>query len=200
VRTAVSRSVRGSGSAAGRGIVGDHRGQLDQRHRIPGGLGEHLGPGPAAGRPRLPVQQESGVRRGQRLQVQLGEAAVKAGGRGLPAGADQQHDLLGVQAAAGEGQRVQRAAVQPVGVIGDHQDRGAFGQIREQGQDGHPGQQRVRGAGVRGEAERPGQGLGLPAGEPGGGRQHRPQQLMQAGEREPGLRFPAGDRQHPHAR
>ena len=197
----VSQGQRlGGPPAAGGGIVGDHRGQLDQRHRITGRLGEHLRPGPPAGRARLPVQQEAGVRRGQRLQVQLREAPVKAGGRGLPPGAHQQHHPLGVQAAAGEGQRVQRAAVQPVGVIGDHQDRGPFGQIRQQGQDGHPGQQRVRSTGVRRKAQRPQQRLGLPAGEAGGAGQHRPQQLMQPGEREPGLRFPAGDRQHPHAR
>ena len=135
----VSRGQRlGGPAAAGRGIVGDHLGQLDQRHGITGGLGEHLRPRPPAGRARLPVQQPAGVIGGERLQVQLGEAAVEAGGRGLTPGADQQHDPLGVQAAAGEGQRVQRAAVQPVGVVGDHQDRGVFGQIRQQGQDGRP--------------------------------------------------------------
>ena len=100
--------------------------------------------------------------------MQLGEAPVKAGRRGLPPGTDQQHHPLGVQPAAGEGQGVQRAAVQPVGVVGDHQDRGPFGKIRQQGQDGSPGQQRVRSAGVRGKAERPQQGLGLPSGQAGG--------------------------------
>ena len=140
----VSQGQRlGGPAAAGGGIVGDHRGQLDQRHGITGRLGEHLRPGPPAGRAGLPVQQAAGVCRGQRLQVQLREAPVKAGRRGLPPGAHQQHDPLGVQAAAGEGQRVQRAAVEPVGVVGDHQDRGPFGQIRQQGQDGDPGQQRV---------------------------------------------------------
>ena len=164
----VSQGQRlGGPAAAGGGIVGDHLGQLDQRHGITGSLGEHLRPGPPAGRARLPVQQQPGVGRGQRLQMQLRESPVKAGGRGLPAGAHQQHDPLGVQAAAGEGQGVQRAAVQPVGVVGDHQDRGPFGQIREQGQDGDPGQQRVRSTGVRGQAERPQQRLGLPAGKAG---------------------------------
>ena len=114
----------GGPAAAGRGILGDHLGQLDQRHGIAGGLGEHLGPRPPAGRARLPVQQPPGVIGGERLQVQLGEAAVEARRRGLIPGADQQHDPIGVQAAAGEGQRVQRAAVQPVGVVGHHQDRG----------------------------------------------------------------------------
>ena len=197
----VSQGQRlGGPMAAGGGIVGDHRGQLDQRHRITGRLGEHLCPGPPARRAGLRVQQAAGVRCGQRLQVQLREAAVEAGRRRRPPGAYQQHDPLGVQAAAGEGQRVQRAAVEPVRVVGDHQDRGPFGQIRQQGQDGHPRQQRVRSAGACRKTERPGQRLGLPAGQAGGTGQHRPQQLMQPGEREPGLRFPAGDRQHPRAR
>ena len=204
MRTALSRSVRrqrlGGPAAAGRGIVGDHLGQLDQRHGITGRLGEHLRPGPPAGRARLPVQQAAGVCRGQRLQMQLRESPVKAGGRGLSPGAHQQHDRLGVQAAGGEGQGVQRAAVEPVGVVGDHQDRGVFGQIRQQGQDGDPGQERVGSNGVRGEAERPQQSLCLPAGKAGRAGQHRPQKLVQPGEREFGLRFPAGDRQYPHAR
>ena len=185
---------------AGPGIIGDHRGQLDQRHRITGRLREHLRPGLPTGRPRLPVQQQAGVPGGQRLQMQLGEAAVKTGGRGLPPGTHQQHHPLGVQPTAREGQRVQRTAVQPVRVIGDHQDRGPFRQIRQQRQDGHPGQQRVRRTGIRRNAQRPQQRLGLPPRQPGGNRQHRPQQLMQPGEREPGLRLPASDRQHPHPR
>ena len=185
---------------AGPGIIGDHRSQLDQSHRITGRLREHLRPGLPAGRPRLPVQQQAGVPGRQRLQMQLGEAAVKTGGRGLPPGTDQQHHPLGVQPAAREGQRVQRTAVQPVRVIGDHQDRGPFRQIRQQRQDGHPGQQRVRRTGIRRNAQRPQQRLGLPPRQPGGNRQHRPQQLMQPGEREPGLRLPASDRQHPHPR
>ena len=164
----VSRGQRlGGPAAAGGGIVGDHLGQLDQRHGITGGLGEHLRPGPPAGRARLPVQQAAGVCRGQRLQMQLRESPVKAGGRGLPPGTHQQHDPLGVQAAAGEGQGVQRTAVQPVGVVGDHQDRGAFGQIRQQGQDGRPR------SGAGREQRGPQQGRAPPAGPGPAGREAR---------------------------
>ena len=42
--------------------------------------------------------------------------------------------------------------------------------------------------------------LGLTAGKPGRGPQDRPQELMQPGEREFGLRFPASNGQYPHAR
>ena len=108
--------------------------------------------------------------------MQLRETPVKAGGRGLPAGADQQRDPLGVQAAADEGQRLERTAVDPMGVIGEHRGAGSAGKVRQQGQDGHPGQQRVRCAGVRRQAKRPHEGLGLQAGEGGGGGQDRPQE------------------------
>jgi hypothetical protein len=87
-----------------------------------------------------------------------------------------------------------------VGVVGDHQDRGTFRKVRQQGEHGDPGEERVRSTGVRGEAERAQQGLCLPARKTGGTGQHRPQELMQPGEREFRLRFPAGDRQDPHAR
>ena len=61
--------------------------------------------------------------------MQLRESAVKAGGRSLPACAQKQHDPLGVEAGAGEGQGVKRVAVEPVRVVGDHEDRGTFGKI-----------------------------------------------------------------------
>ena len=132
--------------------------------------------------------------------MQLRESPVKAGGRGLPPGAQKQHDPLGVEAAADEGQGVKRAAVEPVRVVGDHEDRGTFGKIRQHGEYGHPGQERVGSNRVGRDAERPQQGLCLPAGKGGGAGQHRPQELMQPGEREFRLRFPAGDGKYPHAR
>jgi hypothetical protein len=89
-------------------------------------LGEYLRPGPPAGRPGLPIEQEAAVSGGERLEMQFRESPVKAGRRGVSAGAHQQHDPLGVQAAADEGQGVKRAAVQPMGVVGDHQERGVF--------------------------------------------------------------------------
>jgi hypothetical protein len=87
-----------------------------------------------------------------------------------------------------------------VSVVGDNEDRGTFRKIRQQGQHGDPGQERVGSGGVRVEAERPAQRPRLPAGKGGGTGKHRPQELMQPGEREFRLRLPAGDRQHPHAR
>ena len=194
------RQWLGGPAAAGRGIVGDHLGQLDQRHGITTGLSEHLSPGPAPRWPRLPVQQVAGVCRGQRLKMQFRESPVKPGGRGRPPGAHQQHDPLGVETAAGEGQGVQRTAVEPLGVVGYHQNRRTFRKIRQQGEYSDRGEERVGSNGVRSKAERAQQGLCLPARQAGGTGQHWSQELMQPGEGEFRLRFPAGDRQYPRAR
>ena len=44
--------------------------------------------------------------------------------------------------------------------------------------DGHPSEQRIGSNRIRSQAQRPHQGLGLPAGKTGGTGQHRPQELM----------------------
>ena len=55
--------------------------------------------------------------------MQLRESPVKAGRRDLAPGTQKHHDPFGVQAAGGERQDVKRAAVQPVSVVGDHENR-----------------------------------------------------------------------------
>jgi len=131
--------------------------------------------------------------------MQLRESPVKAGRRDLAPGAQKHHDPLGVETAAGEGQGVKRTAVEPLGVVGYHQNRGTFRKIRQQGEYSDRGEERVGSNGVRSQTERTQQGLGLPARQAGGTGQHWPQELMQPGEGEFGLRFPAGDRQYPRA-
>jgi hypothetical protein len=194
------RQRLGGPPPAGSGIVGDHLRQLDQRHGITAGLSEHLRPVSPARRARLPVQQAASVCRGQRPKMQFGETSVKAGGRGRSPGAHKQHDPLGVEAAAGETQGVKRAAVEPLSVVGDHEHRGTFRKIRQQGEYGDPGEQWVGNDGVRSKAKSAQQGLCLPARKVGGTGQHRPQELMQPGEREFRFGFPAGDPQYPRAR
>ena len=79
------------GPAPPGGRVGrDHLGQLDQRHRVAGRLGEHLLPGPAARRVRLGIQQPPGVLGAQRLQQQVREVPLETCGREVPARAEQQ--------------------------------------------------------------------------------------------------------------
>ncbi len=71
-------------AAAGRGVGRYHRGQLDQRHRVAGRLGQHLRPGPPARRPGLRVEQPARVRSRQRFKPQLRETPVKAAGGTCP--------------------------------------------------------------------------------------------------------------------
>jgi hypothetical protein len=186
--------------AAGGGIVGDHPRQLDQRHRITGGLAEHLRPRPPEGRAKLLVQQAAGVRGGERLKPQLRESPVEARGRGLPPGAEKHHQPLRVKAAAGERQRLKRAAIEPVSVVDDQEHRRTLGKIRHQGQQANPRHERVGTSLVRVKTESPKQRPCLPTREARDAGQYRPQELMQPGERESRLRLPAGDRQHPHSR
>ena len=65
--TAISRSLGGSGSAAQRRLAAGSAAitlaSSISAIGITGRLGEHLHPGPPAGRPGLPVQQEAGVGR-----------------------------------------------------------------------------------------------------------------------------------------
>ena len=70
--------------------------------------------------------------------MQFREPPVKAGRRRLPPDTQQQNDPLSVQAAAGKGEHLERAAVEPVGVVGDHQHREGFGKIRQQGKTATP--------------------------------------------------------------
>ena len=132
------------GPAPPGGRVGrDDPGQLDQRHRVAGRLGEHLRPGPAARRVRLGIQQPPGVLDAQRLQPQFREIPLEPRGRDVPARAQQQHERFGFQAPGGEGERVERTAVQPLGVVGDQQQRAVLRQVGEQGEHGEPGQQGI---------------------------------------------------------
>jgi hypothetical protein len=82
-----------------------------------------LAPGAAARPPGLLVEQPAGLRWWQGLQVQFGQASVKARRRSAPAYAQEQHDWLGVQAVAGEGERVQRAAIQPLRIVDQDKNR-----------------------------------------------------------------------------
>jgi hypothetical protein len=50
---------------------------------------------------------------------------------------------------AGEGEGAQRAAIEPVGVIDDRQNRGPVRQVRQQCEYGDPGQQTVRSDRIR---------------------------------------------------
>jgi len=119
-------------------IGGDHCGQFNQRHRIPGGLIEYLTAGTAPGRAGLGVEQPAGRRIRQWPELQLGEAAVESPGRRRSTSTEQEHDLLRIKAGGGEGERVKGAAIKPVRVLDDQEQRGFLRHVGQQGKNGDP--------------------------------------------------------------
>lgn len=151
-------------------------------------------------RARLRVQEQARVRPGEGAQQEPRQVPLETGGRYGPAGAGQQHELLRFQAAGSEGERVEGGAVQPLRVVGRHQQRLFVGQFGQQGEYGDPGEQGIGRRGLVGEPERAAQRLGLTGRQAHHAVQHRAQQLVQPGERQVPLRLAAGGRQHPHPR
>jgi hypothetical protein len=131
---------------------------------------------------RQGVQQPARAGVAQRLQGQLRKTAVKTRGRHAAAHGDQQRDRLRVQPPGGEGERGERAVIQPLGVIGHDERRPVVRDGAQQGEHGHADQQRVgRDRFVR-QGERAEQRLGLPLGQLGDAAEDRAQQLVEAGE------------------
>ena len=204
VRTAVSRSVRGSGSAAHRRLAAGSSAITVASSISAIGLPAAWASTWARARPRggrgCPSSRRPASAADSGSRCSSGKPRSKPGGGAWPRAPTSSTTRsasrrLPAKASASSELRSSQWASSATTRTGDRSDK-----IRQQGQDGHPGQQRVRSAGVRSQAERPGRARACRPGRPGGAGQHRPQQLMQPGEREPGLRFPAGDRQHPHAR
>jgi hypothetical protein len=133
------------GGPAPRGsrVGGDHLRQFDQRQRVADRLREYLLPGPAARWVRLRVEQPPGLRHRKRGQDQFGEVPVEPGRGNRSAGGEQQDERFGLQAPRGEGERVQRCAVQPLCVVGGHQYRAVLGQPGQQREYGDSGEQGV---------------------------------------------------------
>ena len=61
-----------------------------------------------------------------RLQDQFREVALETRWRDVSASAEQHHERLGIQAPGGEGERVQRGTVKPLGIICHHEERSVF--------------------------------------------------------------------------
>ena len=169
------RERLGRPAAPGARVGSDHLRQLDQRQRVPGRLGEHLFAGAAARRARLPVEEQAGVRQAQRRQQQPREIPLETSRRHVPARAGQQHEPLRFQAAGGEGERVKRGTVQPLRIVGGHQQRRVVRQPGKQGEHGDSGQQRVGRHGIFGKRESTAQRPGLPGRQAGHAVQHRAQ-------------------------
>ena len=110
---------------------------------------------------------------------------------------DEHGDRVGLQPPRHEHERLGRRAVEPVGVVDDAQQRPLVGGGGEQAQHGDRDQEAVLdplGRQPEGAAQRG----GLHVGQLAGAVEHRPQQLVQAGEGQLGLGLDAGPREHAH--
>ena len=173
---AVERHVAGA-------LRGPERGrQLDERERVARGGVEQLRP--HRGRQILAAQH-----RDRRLAVERAEPALRQPGRReLVAGGGEQCDPLRLEPAGCEGQRRGRRGVEPVEVVHEDERRAGLGQQPE-----HAGAEQERlGRRALRHPERPLERRGLRPGQRGGPVEHRSEQLMQAGERQLGLRLRAG--------
>jgi hypothetical protein len=120
------------------------------------------------------------VERCDRERLDAGERADDLADR---AGRADQHDALGAQPARDEDQRVARRVVEPVHVVGEHDERPLLGGRGEQRE--HPGRDREAvERGRRLERQRAAQRARLDLGDLVAQRQQRREQLEQAGERD----------------
>ena len=114
-------------------------------------------------------------------------------------GRGQQHDRIVLKAAGDEAEHADRGRIQPLHVLGHHQQRLPGGRVREQVQGRHGQRERLR-RGSCGDAEGDPQS-GLPRlGDQVGQGQQRPQQLIEPGHGQARLRRAAERPQDPPAR
>jgi hypothetical protein len=191
----------GREAAPARELVGiqRHR-QLEQRQWIAlGGLDQ----APTNVR-REPGWELLGQQSGGGVGIQPGEVKLsEAGGRErmevVIVGGDQQHDPFGLEPSGSEGKRVGRRLVQPLRIVHQADQWPLLGHLREQAQRAHTNQEPV-GAFGGGEPEGSLQGGRLGAWKPLDMAEHRPDELMQGGERQLRLGLDAGPPQHLHRR
>ena len=169
--------------------------ELDQRQRVAGGLLQD----PVALRQAKLLRRSVEQLRGHR-RVKGGEPALRQPGicehrRIAVTDGGQQHDRVGVQPACDEGEHVSCRAIEPVGVLGDQQQRRVAGDLREEVERGH-GDTKMLGCGPVCEPERGVERLPLSRDQVRRAVFDRPQQLMQTREGQTRLRLNAGRAQH----
>jgi hypothetical protein len=118
-------------------------------------------------------------------------------GRRPPPARDEHRHPLGVQAPDGEGERLERPAVEPGRVVDHDQERLLIRDLGQQGEGRQPDEKAV-GCRLLLHPERAAERRGLAARQPIDVAQHRSQQLMQPGEGE--LRFGLDARGQEHTR
>ena len=190
----VQRQVEAQRRAAGALVVAERARQLEQRERVAAGDVDQLvahdrGQGAVEQGPRLGVAQPGEPQLGQPVRLERARVAL--------ARSDQHGDRVGLQPPGDEHERLGRRAVEPVGVVDHAQQRLVVGHGREQAQHGDRDEEAVLDA-LGGQPEGAAQGRGLDVGELVGEVEDRPQQLVQAGERQLGLGLDAGAGEHAH--
>ena len=129
------------------------------------------------------------------VEHELGQAAgVEAGVAHAVASGEEHDDALALQPPRDEQQRVGRRHVEPLRVVDEAQDRPFLGELRQQRQHGDRDQEPVVAAALP-EAQRALERGGLGRGQVVAQSQGGPDELMQAGERELGLRLDAASRE-----
>ena len=187
------------GAAASSPGQADRLRQLEQGERIPLGQPEHPGLGRRTEVGRHRGKQPGRVLGGERRQVEhaAGHAAERVGfvvpGRG------QQHDRVVLESTGDEAEHVQRPRIEPLQVLGHHQQGLLGGRVGQQ-VEGRHGQREGLRRGADGDPE------GSPQGRlPGlwdqlGQRKQRLQQLVQPGHGQARLRRVAEGPQDPPGR
>ena len=179
--------------------VGERSRELDEGQRVAARLVKDAFGDRGRGAVRRAAQEQrrrGGIEWGQRQRREVGalEAADVA-----VASAEQQGDAVARQSAGDEPQRLGRRGVEPVGVVGQAQDGPLVGQFGEHGEARREHEEALPArtdAGSEGVAER--SARALREGIEGGLR--RPQELVQAGEGQFGLRFDASCAEDEHVR
>ena len=176
---------------------GQSAGQLQQRQRVPPGLGDDPVPDPRVQRPgQHRIQQRPRIAGPQALDHELRQPRHVA--RRVARREDQAHRFC-VQAARREPQRLRGGVIEPVLVIDQADQRLLPGCTGQQAQHGQADQEPVRG-GPGAEAEHGLQRLTLRTRQPVQVIQKRLAQLLQPGERQLHLGLDACGTDHPAAR
>jgi hypothetical protein len=129
---------------AGQLVSGQHPGQLAERQRIAAGGGDELIPHRGVHVPwRVGAEQLTGRLAAQPAKSEARQLAGVEGGRDAVARGEQQRDPFRLQPAGDEQQRGGRGLVEPLGVVGDHEDRALLGGVVEQAEGSEEGEEPV---------------------------------------------------------
>ena len=124
----------GGAVLSGCGVAADGAGEFDKGERVAGGLVEDAGAGASDGRFGLEVEEASGGGRKQRLDGQLPVFARELRGYRVVPGGEDHRDRFPFEAPGDEGEDVERAHVEPVGVVDREKQRRPVRRVGEQGE------------------------------------------------------------------